>query len=199
MIRQFKLRNEYAREYSLNVSDTAFLHEPQGLGYEMDYGYMRLGYSFVRNFIKDKQMEISGTVIFTAASPYEAAADFLKFIRGSAKLTLVYTTDAGEFLRDVDLVSYEKTEIGEGGVQIFLSERLSASVPLCAEDEEKIEGEKKHVAERVYGRFLRRLSLPGDADADNIRASFKDGVLTVEIPRKAPVKPQARSIEIAKG
>ena len=65
--------------------------------------------------------------------------------------------------------------------------------------EEKIEGEKKHVAERVYGRFLRRLSLPGDADADNIRASFKDGVLTVEIPRKEPEKPQARSIEIARG
>ena len=116
MIRQFKLRNEYAREYNLNVADTAFLFEPQGLGYEMDYGYMRLGYSFVRNFIKDKQMEISGTVVFTAASPYEAAADFLKYIRGSAKLTLVYTTAAGEFLRDVDLVSYEKTEIVEGGV-----------------------------------------------------------------------------------
>ncbi|MBO4684164.1 MAG: Hsp20 family protein, partial [Desulfovibrio sp.] len=38
-----------------------------------------------------------------------------------------------------------------------------------------------------------------DADADAIHASFKDGVLTVEIPRKAPEKPQARSIEIAKG
>ena len=116
MIRNFKLRNEYAREYSLNVPDTAFLHEPEGLGYEMDYGYMRLGYSFVRNYIKDKQMEISGSIIFTAKSPYEAAADFLKFIRGSSRLTLVYTTDAGEYLRDVDLVSYEKTEITEGGV-----------------------------------------------------------------------------------
>lgn len=116
MIREFKLRNEYSREYSLNVPDTAFLHEPQGLGYEMDYGYMRLGYAFVQNYIKDKQMKISGAVIFTAKSPYEAAADFLKFVRGSSKLILVYTTDAGEFLRDVDLVSYEKTEITEGGV-----------------------------------------------------------------------------------
>ena len=34
--------------------------------------------------------------------------------------------------------------------------------------------------------------------ADNIHAKFKDGVLTVEIPRKAPEKPQARSIEIAR-
>ena len=116
MIRKFKLRNEYAQEYSLNMPNTAFLYEPQGLGYAMDYGYMRLGYSFVQNYLKDKQMEISGSVVFTAASPYEAAADFLRFVRGSGKLTLVYTTNAGEFLRDVDLVSYEKTEITEGGV-----------------------------------------------------------------------------------
>lgn len=37
--------------------------------------------------------------------------------------------------------STRRVEIGEGGVQIFLSVRLSASVPLCAEDEERIEGE----------------------------------------------------------
>ena len=116
MVRQFKLRNEYSREYNLNLPNTAFLYEPEGLGYEMDYSFMRLGFSWVRNYMKDKQMEISGSVIFTAVSPYEAAADFLRFIRTSSKLTLVYTTKAGEYLRDVDLVSYEKTEIGEGNV-----------------------------------------------------------------------------------
>lgn len=115
MIRQFKLRNEYSREYNLNVPDTSFLYEPQGLGYEMDYSFMRLGYSWVRNFMKDKQMEISGTVVFTAQGrQYQDAADFLKFVRTSSKLTLVYTTNAGEYLRDVDIVSYEKTEITEG-------------------------------------------------------------------------------------
>lgn len=114
MIRQFKLRNEYATEYNLNIPNTSFLYEPEGLGYEMDYSFMRIGYSWVRNFMKDKQAEISGTVIFTSASPYQAAAAFLKFVRTSSKLTLVYTTDAGEYLRDVDLVSYEKTEITDG-------------------------------------------------------------------------------------
>lgn len=116
MIRHFKLRNEYSREYDLNLPQTAFLYEPQGLGYEMEYSFMRLGYSWVRNFMKDKQAEISGSVVFTSDSPYRAAADFLAFIRGSSKLTLVYTTDAGEFLRDVDLVKYDKTEITEGSV-----------------------------------------------------------------------------------
>lgn len=113
MIRQFKLRNEYSREYNLNVPDTAFLYEPSGLGYEMDYSFMRLGYSWVRNFMKDKQMEIQGTVVFTSHTPYQDAAEFLKFVRTSSKLTLVYTTAVGEYLRDVDIVSYEKTEIVE--------------------------------------------------------------------------------------
>ena len=40
MIRQFKLRNEYSREYNLNIPNTAFLFEPDGLGYEMDYSFM---------------------------------------------------------------------------------------------------------------------------------------------------------------
>lgn len=116
MIRQFKLRNEYSQEYSLSVPAAAFLYEPEGLGYEMDCSYLRLGYSWVRNYMKDAQQEITGSVVFTAADPYSANADFLRFIRRSAKLTLVYTTSVGEYLRDVDLVSYEKTEITEGNV-----------------------------------------------------------------------------------
>ncbi|HSH71212.1 MAG TPA: Hsp20/alpha crystallin family protein, partial [Deferrisomatales bacterium] len=37
-----------------------------------------------------------------------------------------------------------------------------------------------------YGRFARTLRLPADADAAGLRATFADGVLTVEIPRRSP-------------
>lgn len=42
-----------------------------------------------------------------------------------------------------------------------------------------------HRVERRYGRFRRLLTLPGDADADNIKASFGNGVLRIRIPRSA--------------
>ena len=113
--------------------------------------------------------------------------------------------DVADFLPGMDLASRDKSYAMRVELPGVAPEDVSVKVEEGVltvsgeKKEEKIEGEKKHVAERVYGRFLRRLSLPGDADADNIRASFKDGVLTVEIPRKEPEKPQARSIEIARG
>lgn len=70
-----------------------------------------------------------------------------------------------------------------------------------------IRGEKKdetceekkdcHVSERSYGSFERVLTLPEDAMVDDIRATHKNGVLTISIPRREPEKPQARSIEIS--
>ena len=76
------------------------------------------------------------------------------------------------------------------------------------EDTLSISGEKKCIkngeekkgyshCERVYGTFERVLSLPDDADTDNISASTKHGVLTVVIPRKAPAKSEARQISIS--
>ena len=53
-----------------------------------------------------------------------------------------------------------------------------------------------HVTERTYGSFERAFTLPEDADAANIAATHKDGVLTITIPRKQPEQPQTRSIEI---
>lgn len=38
--------------------------------------------------------------------------------------------------------------------------------------------------ERSYGTFQRTLALPNDANADEINANLKDGVLTLTIPRK---------------
>lgn len=48
--------------------------------------------------------------------------------------------------------------------------------------------------ERAYGNFHRRFTLPESADADNIVATGKHGVLEIVIPKKADVAP--RRIEI---
>jgi len=56
--------------------------------------------------------------------------------------------------------------------------------------------EQVHCVERSYGAFERLLSLPEDSDVDRIEASFRRGILTVRIPRRAGSRPATRRVEI---
>jgi HSP20 family protein len=63
--------------------------------------------------------------------------------------------------------------------------------------EKKEDNENYHCVERHYGSFERMLTIPKDVNADNIDASFKDGVLTVAIKRQAKSLPkEAKEIEV---
>lgn len=60
------------------------------------------------------------------------------------------------------------------------------------EKEEK--GKTYHRVERSYGQFRRGISLGTDVDAEKIGATYKDGVLTVLVPKAEAVLP--RKIEV---
>ncbi len=69
---------------------------------------------------------------------------------------------------------------------------------LTISGERKFEKDAKkdnyHRIERAYGAFSRSFSLPANVRTDQVRASFKDGVLTVSLPKAEEAKP--RRIEI---
>jgi HSP20 family protein len=63
--------------------------------------------------------------------------------------------------------------------------------------QEKEEKDKdQYRQERYFGEFQRVLTLPDDADQDGIKADFKQGVLTVTVPRKPMPKAKVKEIEI---
>ena len=66
---------------------------------------------------------------------------------------------------------------------------LSGNV-LTIKGERKHEREEKkenfHLVERGYGSFSRTLQLPAEVRADKIKATYKDGVLNVSMPKTAP-------------
>jgi HSP20 family protein len=62
-----------------------------------------------------------------------------------------------------------------------------------SEREEK--KEQTRYVERVYGSFSRSFTLPPNVAADRVSASFKDGVLSVEIPKREEKKPKVVSIK----
>ncbi len=72
---------------------------------------------------------------------------------------------------------------------------LSISGERKSEKEEK--GKKFHKIERSYGSFARSFSLPEDAEDEKLSAQFKDGVLTVHLPKSAQAKAKSKEIKIA--
>jgi HSP20 family protein len=62
--------------------------------------------------------------------------------------------------------------------------------------EKKEEDKNYYRMERSYGSFQRVLSLPEDADQDDVKATFKKGVLTVTLPRKEIPKANVKQIEV---
>jgi len=50
--------------------------------------------------------------------------------------------------------------------------------------------------ERRFGSFSRSFTLPASVDAGQIAASYKDGVLTIRLPRREEAKPKQISVNI---
>ena len=62
--------------------------------------------------------------------------------------------------------------------------------------EQEDSGKDFYRMERAYGAFQRVLSLPEDVDQEHIKASFKNGILTIAMPRKALPNANVRRIEV---
>jgi HSP20 family protein len=61
--------------------------------------------------------------------------------------------------------------------------------------EQENRGDNWHRVERSYGSFTRTFTLPSTVNVDEVRAEFKDGVLTITLPKREEVK--AREIQVA--
>lgn len=72
---------------------------------------------------------------------------------------------------------------------------LTISGERKSEKEEKKDG-KFYRLERVYGQFCRSFTLPDNVDASKISAEYKDGVLTLTIPKTEEKKSKAIEIEV---
>ena len=64
-------------------------------------------------------------------------------------------------------------------------------------DGSKYKDAEVHRSERFVGRFQRTLSLPAPVAADKITAQYKDGVLTVTLPKTEEAKPKQIDVKVA--
>ncbi|AEP11295.1 Hsp20/alpha crystallin family protein [Chloracidobacterium thermophilum] len=101
----------------------------------------------------------------------------------------------------VDIYETDKEIVLKAELPDIKQEDIRVSVDnnrLSITGERKFESEVKrenyHRIERSYGTFARTFTLPPTVDQDNIRAEYKQGVLTVSLPKREVA--QGRNIAI---
>jgi len=57
-------------------------------------------------------------------------------------------------------------------------------------------GKGYHRIERHYGEFVRSFTVPSSVDTEKVAASYRDGVLTVKMPKKEAAKPRQVRVEV---
>ena len=62
--------------------------------------------------------------------------------------------------------------------------------------ERDLKDEEYHRLERVYGKFERAVPLPIPVQADKVKATYRDGVLEIRLPKVEAVKPKEIKIDV---
>lgn len=62
--------------------------------------------------------------------------------------------------------------------------------------EQKVKEENYLRVERSYGAFSRSFSLPNTVNTEAIKAEYKNGVLTVELPKRVEAKPKQVKVNV---
>jgi HSP20 family protein len=57
-------------------------------------------------------------------------------------------------------------------------------------------GKKYHRIERAYGSFERSFTLPENSKADDMTAEYKDGMLTLCVPKTKDASPKAIEVKV---
>lgn len=65
------------------------------------------------------------------------------------------------------------------------------------ERKEEDPGAKYHMWERRYGSFTRSFALPSEVDAAGVKATFENGILTIDLPKTEQAKVQGKKIPIS--
>lgn len=96
-------------------------------------------------------------------------------------LDLYQTSDDVVALVEVPGMRNEDIEVSlQDGILTISGERKS----------ETLQGEKNGRSERFVGKFRRSVSLPTRVDGNEVNAAYKDGILTVTLPKAEEVKPK---------
>jgi HSP20 family protein len=115
--------------------------------------------------------------------PFGFLAPATSFFEGWTPAVDIYE-DKDKYVVKAEVPGMKKEEI-----EVFLD---GNTLNICGErkqEEEKREGDR-YRSERFFGRFQRSVTVPAAVQGNKIEAGYKDGVLTVTLPKSEEAKPK---------
>jgi HSP20 family protein len=98
--------------------------------------------------------------------------------------------DKDNFVVNAELPGLKREDIEvslQDGALVISGERKA--------EEKRKEGEI-HRQERFYGKFQRALTLPAPIAVDQVKAQYKDGILTITLPKAEEAKPKKIDVSV---
>ena len=139
-----------------------------------------------RNLV-DMQGEVSRLLDAFAGRPVTGAA-------GAAACPWMPSLDMYE-TKDELVLRLELPGVREKDVAVAITGDLLSIKGERRWDDESKDQKLMHV-ERVYGRFERLIQLPMAVQVDKVKASYRDGVLEISLPKADELKPRDIKIDI---
>jgi len=90
-------------------------------------------------------------------------------------------------------ISAELPGMDEKDVEVLVNDDI---LTIRGEKRSETEDKGRRLSERYYGRFERSVALPFEVEEDKAEASFKNGVLTVTLPKSARALEKAKRITV---
>lgn len=119
MVRQFRLINEKGQEFNLmDLYNSCFLSEPDGLGYSYNTTYEQVGNSFFETLRNVQQAQITGIANFSSYDNFRSLVDY---IEGSESLRFGYkipykNLPVKEYFKDINIQNIGKGQIDTDGI-----------------------------------------------------------------------------------
>ena len=120
--------------------------------------------------------------------------DTLQDFYGTPEANLAPRTNISENDQGYEL-SFEMPGLDEKDIQVHMQDHV-LTVTAERKEEREAKARKWHRVEHRYGRFTRTIALPQDAAGNGIEAVYRQGVLTVQVPKapeSRPTKIQVRA------
>jgi HSP20 family protein len=97
--------------------------------------------------------------------------------------------------KDDIVIKAELPGIDKNNIEVNLADH-TLTIKGEKKKEEEIKEENYYRSERSYGAFMRTLELPKDVHADKVKATFKDGVLEVRLPKTEEAKAKEIKVKV---
>lgn len=136
-------------------------------------------------------------------NPFREMDEMLRGFRGGLPMPRELTGPLADFTPAVDIAEKDKEYLVKAQLPGVKKEHvkvelLNGVLTLAGERkyEKEEKSEKMHRVETAYGAFTRAFVVPEDVLAEKIAAEFKDGILTVRLPKTDIRKPATKTIRV---